>query len=119
MKVVKVNRSDILENSPAGNPALRLEVRRRLDEIAAQTLAHIAVVNGNINDPGGINSNPNECNFKVKGSQDAVDLARVRLLVMVDELVSRLPSPFPYSYSVSLCAGRSCVRLRGDRPGPP
>ena len=90
MKVVKVNRSDILDNSPTGNPTLRLEVRRRLDDIAAQTLAHIAVVNGNINDPGGINSNPNECNFKVKGSHDAVDLARVRLLVMVDELVSCL-----------------------------
>jgi hypothetical protein len=89
MKVVKVNRSDILDNSPTGSPTLRLEVRRRLDEIAAQTLAHIAVVNGNTNDPGGINSNPNECNFKVKGSHDAVDLARVRLLVMVDELVSR------------------------------
>lgn len=93
MKVVKVNRSDILDNSLTGNPTLRLEVRRKLDEIAAQTLAHIAVVNGNINDTGGIGSNPNECNFKVKGNRDSVDLARVRLLVMVDELVS-LFSPF-------------------------
>ena len=100
MKVVKVNRSDILDNSPAGNPTLRLEVRRKLDEIAAQTLAHIAVVNGNINDPGGINSNPNECNFKVKGSHDSVGLARVRLLVMVDELVSRSISLFPSACSL-------------------
>lgn len=119
MKVVKVNRSDILDNSPTGNPTLRLEVRRRLDDIAAQTLAHIAVVNGNINDPGGINSNPNECNFKVKGSHDAVDLARVRLLVMVDELVSCPLPPFPCSCSPSCHAGRSCIRLRGDRPGSP
>jgi len=120
MKVVKVNRSDILDNSPAGSPTLRLEVRRRLDDIAAQTLAHIAVVNGNINDPGGINSNPNECNFKVKGSHDAVDLARIRLLVMVDELVScPLPSLFPYGYLPSRREGRPCVRLGGDRPGPP
>ena len=95
MRVVKVNRSDILDNSPTGNPTLRLEVRRKLDEIAAQTLAHIAVVNGSINDPGGINSNPNECNFKVKGSHDSVGLARVRLLVMVDELVSRSLSLLP------------------------
>jgi hypothetical protein len=90
MKVVKVNRSDILDNSSTGTPSLRLEVRRRLDEIAAQTLAHIAVVNGNVNDSNGIAPNPNECNFKVKGSPDAVDLARVRLLVMLDELVSLL-----------------------------
>lgn len=95
MKVVKVNRSDILDSSPTGNPTLKLEVRRKLDEIAAQTLAHIAVVNGNINDPSGANSNPNECNFKVKGNHDSVDLARVRLLVMVDELVSRPLSLFP------------------------
>ena len=119
MKVVKVNRSDILDNSPTGSPTLRLEVRRRLDDIAAQTLAHIAVVNGNINDPGGINSNPNECNFKVKGSQDAVDLARVRLLVMVDELVSCPLSLFICSYSSPCHEGRPCVRFRGDRPGPP
>jgi hypothetical protein len=100
MKVVKVNRSDILDTSPTGNPTLRLEVRRKLDEIAAQTLAHIAVVNGNINDPGGISSNPNECNFKVKGSHDSVDLARVRLLVMVDELVScPLSSSLLFSHS--------------------
>jgi len=109
MKVVKVNRSDILDNSPTGNPTLRLEVRRRLDDIAAQTLAHIAVVNGNINDPGGINSNPNECNFKVKGSHDAVDLARVRLLVMVDELVSCPLCVFPDGYSPPHREGRSCV----------
>ena len=99
LKVVKVNRSDILDNSPTGNPTLKLDVRRRLDEIAAQTLAHIAVVNGNINDPSAINSNPNECNFKIKGNHDAVDLARVRLLVMVDELVSLSLPLLPYGYS--------------------
>lgn len=117
MKVVKVNRSDILDNSPTGNPTLRLEVRRKLDEIAAQTLAHIAVVNGNINDPGGINANPNECNFKVKGSPDSVDLARVRLLVMVDELVSRFRPLFPSSCSPP--KGWSCIGLYRDRAGPP
>lgn len=88
MKIVKVNRSDILDTT-SGTPSLRLEVRRRLDEIAAQTLAHIAVVNGNVTDASGAPAAPNECNFKVKGSPDAADLARVRLLVMLDELVSR------------------------------
>jgi hypothetical protein len=88
MKIVKVNRSDILDTTAAGTPSLKLEVRRRLDEIAAHTLAHIAVVNGNVSDPSGVSPNPNECNFKVKGSPDAADLARVRLLVMLDELVS-------------------------------
>ena len=109
MKVVKVNRSDILDNSPTGNPTLRLEVRRKLDEIAAQTLAHIAVVNGNINDPGGINSNPNECNFKVKGSHDSVGLARVRLLVMVDELVS-----FSFSFPFRLFIPSKKAGLASD-----
>lgn len=116
MKVVKVNRSDILDSSPTGNPTLKLEVRRKLDEIAAQTLAHIAVVNGNINDPSGVNSNPNECNFKVKGNHDSVDLARVRLLVMVDELAG-LASDFIEIDQVlhGIIAGRKRTALRGIR----
>lgn len=89
---------------------LKNEVRRRLDEIASQTLAHIAVVNSplslsNRTPPDGINSSAGwsgleterVCELVVTGSEDSVDLARVRLLVMLDELVSD-PKAFPFLY---------------------
>ncbi|KAJ7042482.1 cytoplasmic protein [Mycena alexandri] len=95
---IKVARSEILD-SPSSNPALKSEVRRRLDEIASQTLAHIAVVNSplslsNRTPPDGISSSAGwsgleterVCELVVTGQGDAVDLARVRLLVMLDEL---------------------------------
>ncbi|KAJ7786065.1 cytoplasmic protein [Mycena metata] len=95
---IKVARSEILD-SPSSNPALKAEVRRRLDEIASQTLAHIAVVNSplslsNRTPPDGISSSAGwsgleterVCELVVTGQGDAVDLARVRLLVMLDEL---------------------------------
>jgi hypothetical protein len=95
-----VTRSEILD-SPVSKPTLKLEVRRRLDDIAAQTSANIAVVNSpfslsNHTPPDGINSNSGWlgleteriCELVVTGIGDSVDLARVRLLVMLDELVS-------------------------------
>ncbi|KAJ7357125.1 cytoplasmic protein [Mycena albidolilacea] len=95
---IKVARSEILD-SPSTNPALKSEVRRRLDEIASQTLAHIAVVNSPLSlsnrpTPDGISSTAGwsgleterVCELVVTGQGDSVDLARVRLLVMLDEL---------------------------------
>ncbi|KAJ6627168.1 hypothetical protein B0H10DRAFT_423110 [Mycena sp. CBHHK59/15] len=95
---IKVARSEILD-SPSSNPALKSEVRRRLDEIASQTLAHIAVVNSplslsNRTPPDGISSSAGwsgleterVCELVVTGQGDSVDFARVRLLVMLDEL---------------------------------
>lgn len=78
-------------------PSLKVEVRRRLDEIASQTFAHIAVVNaaGNSRTPpdsvsptSGWSGFETErmCELVVTGTADAVDFARVRLLVMLDEL---------------------------------
>jgi hypothetical protein len=94
-----VTRSEILD-SPLSKPALKPEVRRRLDEIASQTLAHIAVVNSPLSlssrtPPDGINTSAGwsgleterVCELVVTGHGDSVDLARVRLLVMLDELV--------------------------------
>ncbi|KAF9480442.1 cytoplasmic protein [Pholiota conissans] len=102
---IKVTRSEILD-SPFSNPSLKPEVRRRLDDIASQTLAHIAVVNSplalsNRTPPDGISSSAGwsgleterVCELVVTGTEDAVDLARVRLLVMLDEL-SGLHSEF-------------------------
>ncbi|KAJ7630704.1 hypothetical protein FB45DRAFT_1003704 [Roridomyces roridus] len=95
---IKVARSEILD-SPSLNPSLKAEVRRRLDEIASQTLAHIAVVNSplalsNRTPPDGISNSggwsgletERVCELVVTGQGDSVDLARVRLLVMLDEL---------------------------------
>ncbi len=96
---IKVTRSEILD-SPFSKPTLKPEVRRKLDDIASQTLAHIAVVNSpqslsNRTPPDGISSSAGwsgleterVCELVITGSEDAVDLARVRLLVMLDELV--------------------------------
>ncbi|KAH8835377.1 cytoplasmic protein [Flagelloscypha sp. PMI_526] len=95
---IKVARSEILD-SPQSRPQLKAEVRVRLDEVATQTLAHIAVVNSqqslsNRTPPDGISSNSGwsgleterVCELVVTGSGDSVDLAKVRLLVMLDEL---------------------------------
>ncbi|KAK1229376.1 hypothetical protein PQX77_007553 [Marasmius sp. AFHP31] len=95
---IKVTRSEILD-SPSSKPALKPEVRRRLDDIASQTLAHIAVVNSpqslsTRTPPDGISSSAGWsgleteriCELVVTGPGDSVDLARVRLLVMLDEL---------------------------------
>ncbi len=102
---IKVTRSEILD-SPFSKPSLKPEVRRRLDDIASQTLAHIAVVNSplalsNRTPPDGISSSAGwsgleterVCELVVTGTEDAVDLARVRLLVMLDELVRVAASP--------------------------
>lgn len=74
-----------------------------MDEIASQTLAHIAVVNSPLSlsnraPPDGISSSAGwsgleterVCELVVTGQGDSVDLARVRLLVMLDELVRPL-----------------------------
>ncbi|KAI0786027.1 hypothetical protein C8Q75DRAFT_808815 [Abortiporus biennis] len=96
--VIKVARSDILD-SPTSKPSLKPEIRRRLDDIASQTFAHIAVVNSPLSLstrslPDGISSSAGwsgleterVCELVVTGQGDSVELARVRLLVMLDEL---------------------------------
>lgn len=95
---IKVARSEILD-CPSSKPTLKPEVRRRLDDIASHTLAHIAVVNSplslsNRTPPDGISNSAGwsgleterVCELVITGTEDSVDLARVRLLVMLDEL---------------------------------
>jgi hypothetical protein len=102
---IKVPRSEILD-SPATKPTIKPEVRRRLDDIASQTGAHIAVVNSAFalstrTPPDGISSSAGwsgleterVCELVITGRGDAIDIARVRLLVMLDELVRLLPPP--------------------------
>ena len=94
---VKVTRSEILDLlSP--NPVVRPDVRRRLDEIADHTKTRITVVNGPLANSDGLSSNggwsglENEraCEITIVGSgTDLVDVARVRLLITLDEMVSK------------------------------
>ncbi|KAG8220092.1 hypothetical protein J3R82DRAFT_1111 [Butyriboletus roseoflavus] len=95
---VQVPRSDILD-SPSSKPTLKPDVRRKLDEIASLTYAHIAVVNSPLSlssrtPPDGISTSAGwtgleterVCELVVTGQGDTTELARVRLLVMLDEL---------------------------------
>ena len=92
-------RSEVLD-FPSSKPALKPEVRHRLDEIASQTLAHIAVVNSPLSlstrtPPDGISTGAGwsgleterVCELVTTGQGDSVEIARVRLLAMLDELV--------------------------------
>ncbi|KAJ7783528.1 cytoplasmic protein [Mycena maculata] len=122
---IKVARSEILD-SPSSNPALKSEVRRRLDEIASQTLAHIAVVNSplslsNRTPPDGISSSAGwsgleterVCELVVTGQGDSVDLARVRLLVMLDELSGLHSEMCEIDYKLhAIIAGRKRAGLQ-------
>ena len=107
---IKVPRSLILDMPFSPAPSLNQLVRAHLDEIASNTLAHIAVVNS----PRGVSMPVSKdaslgsgleterlCELVISAEEDAVDLARVRLLVMLDELVC------PHSLSV-LPLSHSC-----------
>lgn len=93
---------------------MKSDVRCRLDDIASQTFARIAVVNSPLalstrTLPDGISvsagwtglETERVCKLQIAGIGDPVDLARVRLLVMLDELV-RPSSLCPYSPFPSL-----------------
>jgi hypothetical protein len=92
---VRVARSEILD-SPSSKPALKPEVRRKIDEIAIHTLAHIAVVNSSqahaSRPPEGISGSAGweterVCELVISGQAESVELARLRVLVMLDEMV--------------------------------
>ena len=95
---IKVARADILD-PPSSKPVLKPEVRHRLDEIASLTYTHITVVNpplslSSCTPPDGISSSAGWsgleteriCELVITGSHNATELARVPLLVMLDEL---------------------------------
>ncbi|PLW37301.1 hypothetical protein PCANC_15457 [Puccinia coronata f. sp. avenae] len=72
--LVAVDRNDVLENGPNVRPVMKI----RLDEIASASRAHLSIV-GNPRDGGGID-------VVVRGDAEAVEEARVRLLVLLDQL---------------------------------
>jgi len=72
--LVAVDRNDVLENGPNVRPVMKI----KLDEIASASRAHLSIV-GNPRDGGGID-------VVVRGDAEAVEEARVRLLVLLDQL---------------------------------
>ncbi|KAF8316159.1 hypothetical protein DL93DRAFT_2030902, partial [Clavulina sp. PMI_390] len=96
--VIKVARSEILE--PAARPPPSAQpVIQKLDEIAAQTRANISVLktsSSSSNAGGASRANAaaqaaglegeKTCELIITGPGDTVDVARLRLLVMLDEL---------------------------------
>ncbi|GAA5820041.1 hypothetical protein JCM10212_004987 [Sporobolomyces blumeae] len=80
--VVKVPRSEVLDS----NENVKVEMRRKLDEIASLTKAHLAIVgqaNGSIG--FGLETERN-VEIVITGPYESVEQARVRLLVLLDEL---------------------------------
>ncbi|GAA5837105.1 hypothetical protein JCM3766R1_006535 [Sporobolomyces carnicolor] len=80
--VVKVPRSEVLD----GKENVKVEMRRKLDEIASLTKAHLAIVgqaNGTIG--FGLETERN-VEIVITGPYESVEQARVRLLVLLDEL---------------------------------
>jgi hypothetical protein len=92
-------------------------------------MAHIAVVNSPLSlssrtPPDGISSSAGwsgleterVCELVVTGHGDSVELARVRLLVMLDELVSLTPISQYILLKLSLQLERLARRILRDRP---
>jgi len=83
--IVKVPRSEVLDAKELVKP----EMKKKLDEIAALTRAHLAIV-GQVSGTIGFGlETERNVEIVITGSYESVEQARVRLLVLLDELVSR------------------------------
>ena len=83
--VVKVPRSEVLD----AKENVKTEMRKKLDEIAALTKAHLAIV-GQVSGTIGFGlETERNVEIVITGMYENVEQARVRLLVLLDELVSR------------------------------
>lgn len=83
--VVKVPRSEVLD----AKENVKTEMRRKLDEIAALTKAHLAIV-GQVSGTIGFGlETERNVEIVISGVFESVEQARVRLLVLLDELVRR------------------------------
>lgn len=82
--IVRVPRSEVLD----ARENIRTDVRRKVDEIAALTKAHLAIV-GLVNGTLVASRLETERSLEmvITGSYEGVEQARVRLLVLLDEMV--------------------------------
>ncbi|GAA5915762.1 hypothetical protein JCM6882_003849 [Rhodosporidiobolus microsporus] len=80
--IVKVPRAEVLD----GKENVKVEMRRKLDEIASLTKAHLAIVGQATASIGfGLETERN-VEIVITGPYESVEQARVRLLVLLDEL---------------------------------
>jgi hypothetical protein len=99
---------------------LKPEVRKQLDEIAGSTGAHISVINPNNPAPEGDTVDAwtrieaeRSCELLISGKQDAVDAARVLLLVMLDKLTGLHAESFEVDVKLlSVLAARKRAALQ-------
>lgn len=94
--VVKVPRSEVLASNKDNNHGarndgdgeqVRPEMRKKLDEIASLTRAHLAIV-GHVSSHIGFGLEvERSVEIVITGGYESVEQARVRLLVLLDELV--------------------------------
>lgn len=100
---IKVQRELILDLPLSHSPTLNLSIRSFLDDIASITHAHIAVVNS-----------PNShCELVISANLNALDHARVRLLIMLDRLSGLHSESLDIDHKlIPIIAGRNRSTLR-------
>ena len=91
--VVKVPRAEVLDVKES----VKAEMRRKLDEIASLTKAHLAIVGQVTGSIGFGLETERTVEIVITGTYESVDQARVRLLVLLDELVC------PFQANLSHC----------------
>ncbi|GAA5842045.1 hypothetical protein JCM9279_002766 [Rhodotorula babjevae] len=105
--IVKVPRAEVLD----GKENVKAEMRRKLDEIASLTKAHLAIVGQATASIGfGLETERN-VEIVITGPYESVEQARVRLLVLLDELSGLHSEVCEIDYKLhSILAGRKrCV----------
>jgi hypothetical protein len=97
--VVKVPRSEVLD----AKENVKTEMRRKLDEIAALTKAHLAIV-GQVSGTIGFGlETERNVEIVITGLYESVEQARVRLLVLLDELVRPNSGVTKYATDFPFC----------------
>ncbi|CAH7686316.1 hypothetical protein PPACK8108_LOCUS20949 [Phakopsora pachyrhizi] len=74
-KIVAVQRSDVLQGGINVPPAMKAQ----LDEIASSTRAHLSIV-------GSGDGSEGEVDIVIRGDQESAEEARIRLLILLDQL---------------------------------
>ena len=93
---IKVPRADVLEAAIASSPGtdpVKPDVRRKLDEIcaAAGAAIHVAAAEVRGADLGYGLETERMAELIISGSFESVEMARIKTLVLLDELVSMIP----------------------------
>ncbi|KZO94984.1 hypothetical protein CALVIDRAFT_565105 [Calocera viscosa TUFC12733] len=127
---IRVPRSELLDSTTS--LSLKPDVRRRLDEITAVTQAHISVVHSQPHSVLGSSGSTGvgadgsagtatwsgletekTCDIVMVGPEESVDMARVRILVMLDEISGLHAESCEIDYKLhAIIAGRKRVVIQ-------